>query len=135
MSHNPHTLLRPQLQAYLNAEKPWALECLFKLLHETYEPLCSLVKLPTTIQLGTVHHRPQLPVQTFVLIPQSTCHVRLVYNNLYCLDIHFQTDGLVSIRDGAYSLFGKTQVLGDLTPTQGLKVNDCTTLFDKSIEV
>jgi len=121
VSHNPHTLLRPQLQAFLNSDRGGTLEKLVRLLQETYEPLSSLVKLPTTIQLGTVHQRPQLPVQTFVLIPQSTAHLRLVYNNVYCLDIHFQPEGLVSIRDGAYSLFDKTQVLGDLTPTQGLK--------------
>ena len=123
VSYNPHTILRHQLQAYLNSDKPRVLETLVRLLNETYEPLCSLVKLPTTLQLGTVHNRPQLPVLTFNIIPQSTCHVRVIYNHIHCLDVHFQPDGFVSIRDGAHSLFDKTHVLRELTPTQGLKVN------------
>lgn len=92
-----------------------------KLLNETYEPLYSLSKLPTTPQLGVMYSRPQIPVQTFVLVPHSIYHVRVVYCGVYCLDVQFQADGLVSLRDGAYSQFDKTTVLGDVSPTQGLK--------------
>lgn len=38
------------------------------------------------------------------------------------MDIVIQLDGLIAIRDGAYSLFDKGKVLEDLTPIQGLKV-------------
>lgn len=119
--HNPHTLVRVHLQQYINSSVG-SLEGLMKLLNETYEPLYSLSKLPTTPQLGVMYSRPQIPVQTFVLVPHSIYHVRVVYCSVYCLDITFQPDGLISIRDGAYSQFDKTTVLGDFSPTQGLKV-------------
>jgi len=109
-----------QLEQLLNTT--CRLDELMKLLNDTYEPLYSLTKLPTTPQLGVVFSRPQIPVQTFVLVPQSPTHVRIVYCSVYCIDVHFQPDGFVSIRDGAYSLFDKSQVLGELSPTQGLKV-------------
>lgn len=94
-----------------------------KLLTDTYEPLYSLTKLPSTPQLGILYGRdsPHIPVQTFVLVPRSPYHVSIVYCNVYCLDVHFQSEGLVSIRDGAYSLFDKSHVLGEFSLTQGLK--------------
>lgn len=39
------------------------------------------------------------------------------------------SDGLVAIRDGAYSLFDKSKVVDDLTPIQNLKVNSNVILF------
>ena len=62
-----------------------------------------------------------LPIQTFCVIPQSSTHLRLVYRNVYCIDIVIQLDGFLSIRDGAYNLFDKTKIFEDLTPIQGLK--------------
>ncbi len=94
-----------------------------RILCETYEPLYSLTKLPTTPQLGAIHNRPQLPIQTFILIPQSPTRIRIVYNSAYCLDVQFIPEGLVSVRDGAFSQFDRKQVLGELTPIQGLKVH------------
>lgn len=38
------------------------------------------------------------------------------------MDIVIQSDGLVAVRDGAYSLFDKGKALEELTPIQGLKV-------------
>jgi mediator of RNA polymerase II transcription subunit 14 len=94
-----------------------------KLLNDTYEPLYSLTKLPTTPQLGILYGKdsPHIPVQTFVLVPRSPYHISIVYCNVYCLDVHFQSEGLVSIRDGAYSMFDKSHVLGEFSLTQGLK--------------
>lgn len=40
------------------------------------------------------------------------------------MDIVIQSDGLVAVRDGAYSLFDKGKALEELTPIQGLKVNE-----------
>lgn len=121
MSHNPHTTIRIYLQQYINSGAA-SLDGLMKILNETYEPLYSLSKLPTAPQLGIVLQRPQIPVQTFVVIPHSIYHMRVVYSSVYCLDITFQPDGLVSIRDGAYSQFDKTSVVGEFSPTQSLKV-------------
>ena len=135
-SHNPHTLLRVHIEKLLNSPinngsfsggggsggSTSPLDGLMKLLNETYEPLYSLTKLPTTPILKAQLNRPQIPVATFILIPQSPSHVRIVYMNTYCLDVHFQSEGLVSIRDGAFSLFDKTHVLGELTPIQIPKV-------------
>ncbi|CAG7734428.1 unnamed protein product [Allacma fusca] len=118
VSHNPHTLMRTHFEKMLNTSQTCSLDGLMKLLNETYEPLYSLTKLPTTPQLGALYNRPQIPVATFVLIPQSPTHVRVVYLSTYCIDVHFQTEGLISIRDGAYSLFDKSVCVGELTPMQ-----------------
>lgn len=128
ISHNPHTLLRIQLQQFINSSEG-SLDSLMKLLNDTYEPLYSLTKLPTTPQLGVLFDRPHIPVQTFVLVPKSPYHVTIVYCNVYCLDVHFQSEGLVSIRDGAYSLFDKSHVLGEFSLTQGLKVSKTSVLL------
>ena len=45
----PHTLMREQLEDQLNQNKNLAL--LAKILHETYAPLKSLARLPTTPQV------------------------------------------------------------------------------------
>lgn len=123
-SHNPHTLMRIQLQQYMNSPEG-SLDSLVKLLNDTYEPLYSLTKLPTTPQLGVVYGKesPHIPVETFVLVPRSPYHVSVIYCNVYCLDVHFLSEGLVSIRDGAYSLFDKSHVLGEFSLTQRLKVS------------
>lgn len=118
VSHNPHTLMKVHLEKLLNTPNTCSLDGLMKLLNETYEPLYSLTKLPTTPQLGAIYNRPQIPVATFILIPQSPTHIRIVYMNTYCIDVYFQTEGLVSIRDGAYSLFDKSVCVGELTPMQ-----------------
>ena len=41
------------------------------------------------------------------------------------LYIRLQSDGQVSIRDGAFSVFDKSKVIEEFGPTQGLKVNLC----------
>jgi mediator of RNA polymerase II transcription subunit 14 len=62
-----------------------------------------------------------VPVQTFCLIPQSSTHIRILYRNIYCIDVLIQSDGCVAIRDGAYSIFDKSKALEELTPIQSLK--------------
>lgn len=64
--------------------------------------------------------RPQVPVQTFTLMPQSHTLVRLVYQGMYCLELRLKGNGVVTIRDGAYSRFDRSNVVDDLTPTQGI---------------
>lgn len=47
---NAHSLIKEQLEAHLNQHRNIAQ--LIQLLHETYEPLISISKLPTIPQLG-----------------------------------------------------------------------------------
>lgn len=58
--------------------------------------------------------RPQVPVQTFTIIPQSVTLLRLAYQGMYCLEIRLRGGGLVSLRDGAYSRFDRSNVVDGL---------------------
>ena len=49
-SLNAHSLIKEQLEAHLNQHRNLAQ--IVQLLHETYEPLISISKLPTTPQMG-----------------------------------------------------------------------------------
>lgn len=40
---------------------------------------------------------------------------------MYCLEVRLRGSGLISIRDGAYSRFDRSNVIEEFTPTQGLK--------------
>ncbi|XP_037511801.1 mediator of RNA polymerase II transcription subunit 14 [Rhipicephalus sanguineus] len=116
---NPHTVVAPQLQHEFNQHR--SIATLVEVLRDTYAPLLSLTKLPSAPQLGVINSRPQVPVQTFVIIPQSSTHLRLVYRNTYVLDIQCRPEGFVAVRDGAYSKFDKTKAVEDFTPIQGLR--------------
>lgn len=116
---NAHSLLREQLEAHLNRHRNLAQ--IVHLLHETYEPLISISKLPTIPQLGVHNQRPQVPVQTFTIMPQSPTLLRVAYQGMYCLELRLRGGGLVSLRDGAYSRFDRSNVVDEFTPTQGLK--------------
>lgn len=67
------------------------------------------------------HQRPQIPVLSFCILPQSTTTVKIVYQMMYCLEVCFRGGGLIAIRDGAHSRFAKRNVLDEFTPTQGLQ--------------
>ncbi|XP_076370105.1 mediator complex subunit 14 isoform X1 [Tachypleus tridentatus] len=116
---NPHTSVASQLQHEFNHHHSVAK--LVQALHDTYSLLLSLSKLPSAPHLGVIYSRAQVPIQTFVIIAQSSTHIRVVYRNTYCLDIHCKPDGLLSIQDGAFSLFDKTKVVEELMPIQGLR--------------
>uniref|UniRef100_A0A1B0CC39 Mediator of RNA polymerase II transcription subunit 14 n=1 Tax=Lutzomyia longipalpis TaxID=7200 RepID=A0A1B0CC39_LUTLO len=118
---NSHSIMREQLQSHLN--RNYSLTQIVHILHETYQPLTSIAKLPTIPQLGIVVNlpRPQNPVLTFCIFPQSSTLLRVEYQSLYCLEIRLRGGGLISIRDGAYSRFDRCNVLQELIPTQGLK--------------
>ncbi|XP_075216294.1 mediator complex subunit 14 isoform X3 [Lycorma delicatula] len=116
---NAHSLVREQLEAHLNRHRNLAQ--IVHLLHETYEPLVSISKLPTVPQLGVQYSRPQVPVQTFIIMPQSSTLIRLAYQGMYCLELRLKGGGLISLRDGAYSRFDRSNVVNEFTPTPGLK--------------
>ncbi|KAK4883568.1 hypothetical protein RN001_006887 [Aquatica leii] len=116
---NAHCLVREQLEAHLNQHRN--LSQIVQLLHETYEPLISISKLPSLPQLGVYNTRPQVPVQTFTVMAQTCTGIRLAYQGMYCIELRLRGGGLVSLRDGAYSHFDRSNVVDVFTPTQGLK--------------
>lgn len=63
-----------------------------------------------------------MPVATFTILPQSPTLIRIAYQGMYCLEIRVRGSGLVSVRDGAYSRYDRSNVVDEFTPTQGLKV-------------
>nr|CAD7429019.1 unnamed protein product [Timema monikensis] len=128
---NAHTLMREQFEAHLNRHRNLAL--IVSLLHLTYEPLVSISKLPTLPQLGVHNSRPQVPVQTFTIIPQAPNLLRLSYQGMYCLELRMRGGGLVSLRDGAYSRFDRSNVVEEFTPTQGLKARE-TAFLSKYVD-
>lgn len=58
---------------------------------------------------------------SFCIIPQSPTLLRVAYQAMYCLEIRLRGGGLISIRDGAYSRFDRSNVVDEFYPTQGLK--------------
>ena len=59
--------------------------------------------------------------QTFSVLPQSPTHVKVLFYNIHCVDVHIRSEGVVSIRDGSFSMFDQTKVLTDLEPIRGFK--------------
>lgn len=55
-------------------------------------------------------------------MPQCPTMLRLAYQGMYCLELKLRGIGLISLRDGAYSRFDRSNVVDEFTPTQGLKV-------------
>lgn len=60
-------------------------------------------------------------METFVPIPQSPTHIKLMFYNTYCLDVQIKSGGLVSVRDGAFSHFDQRKSLEEVQPIQGIK--------------
>ena len=104
---NPHVLVAVQIQHEFNEHKSIAV--LIQTLTTTFEPLQAILQLNSITLLGAITSRPQVPVQSFTVIPQTSSHIRLVYRGALCLDIVIQSDGLVSVRDGAFTIFDKTK--------------------------
>lgn len=84
--------------------------------HENHRRICFVLSVLCYFQ------RPQVPVQTFTIMPQSPTLVRVTYQGIYCLELRLRGGGLVSLRDTAYSRFDRTNVVSDFSPTPGLKV-------------
>ncbi|XP_001354245.3 mediator of RNA polymerase II transcription subunit 14 isoform X1 [Drosophila pseudoobscura] len=113
---NAHSMMRDQLAQHLNQQH--SLTQIAQILHETYNPMSSIAKLPVLPFLGIP--RPQVPVLSFCMLAQSPCLMRLTYQAVYCLELRFRANRLVSIRDGASSRFERN-VIEEFTPIQGLK--------------
>lgn len=115
---NPHVLVAAQITHEFNQHR--SIATLVETLSTTFEPLLSILKLSSIAAPGLSPSKPGLPIQTFTVIPQTSTHVKLVYRAVYCLDITIQPDGLISIRDGAYTVFDKIKT-DDLIAITGLK--------------
>lgn len=129
---SPHTIVSTQLQQEFN--KHLSIVQLLHVLNYTLSPLLTVQNLKSLPFLGVVNSRPQIPVLSFCVIPQSSTHIRLVYRNTYCLDIQMHSDCLVSIRDGALSQFDKSKAIEELNPIQGLKAF-LNKFIDKNIQM
>ena len=118
---NPHCLMKTQLEIQLNKEHNLAL--LGKILTETWCPVKSLSRLPSTPHkwMSTNSQQRNTAIQTFSVLPQSPTHVKVLFYNIHCVDVHIRSEGLVSIRDGSFSMFDQTKVLTDLEPIRGFK--------------
>lgn len=117
---NPHATIAHQLSYDFNQHE--SIIQLLQALRDTYRPLLSLSRLPSTPQLGVINSRPTVPVQTFVVIPQSSTCFKLIYRGNYCLEVQCRKgDGCVIIRDGAFSHFDKGRHVEEFMPIPGLR--------------
>ncbi|XP_062570330.1 mediator of RNA polymerase II transcription subunit 14-like isoform X3 [Saccostrea cucullata] len=115
---NPHTILLSQFQRELNHTRSLAQIC--QVLHETWAPMSSINKLSMSLVQAAATNVKQ-PMQSFTVIPQSTTHVRIAFRNISCIDVHFRSNKIVSVRDGAYSLFDNSKAVDGFSPTSMFK--------------
>ncbi|KAG8136426.1 hypothetical protein E2320_005007, partial [Naja naja] len=115
---NCHNTILHQLQEMFN-KSPNVVQ-LLQVLYDTQAPLNAINKLPTVPMLGLTQ-RTNTAYQCFSILPQSPTHIRLAFRNMYCIDIHCQSRGVVAIRDGAYSLFDNSKIVEGFYPAPGLK--------------
>ena len=97
----------------------------FQLLVDTWSPLCSVGKLSAQVLLTSGHVRV---TPTFAVVMQTPTHLRIVFRDTYCLDVHLRANRCVSVRDGAFSQFDLSKALESLTPTPGLRVSTVISL-------
>ncbi|KAK8734774.1 hypothetical protein OTU49_005983 [Cherax quadricarinatus] len=117
---NPHTIMQDQLQDLVNQTGNMGLVDLATALHHTYQPLLAISKLSPTLHLGVIDKKHQ-PIKNFTVLPQSPTRVSIIYRNVYCLNVDLLPNGLVAVRDGAYSSFETSKLIEDFIQIQGLK--------------
>ncbi|XP_003737168.2 mediator of RNA polymerase II transcription subunit 14 [Galendromus occidentalis] len=117
---NPHSIIAHQLSDDFNRHQ--SVVELLQTLRDTHRPLLSLSRLPSVPQLGVINSRPQVPVLTFMIIPQSSVCFRLVYRACCCLEIQCRRGaGCVIIRDGAFSHFDESRHVEDFLEIPALR--------------
>lgn len=118
---NCHTMVQSYLEHELNQDH--SLPKLIKSLCDSQVPLHAICKLPLIPSLGLLSATNQVagPIHKFALLPQSSTHFRVVFQNAYCLDIHCKGKNTVAVRDGAFSLFDVRKVVEGLYTVQNLK--------------
>ncbi|XP_022095205.1 mediator of RNA polymerase II transcription subunit 14-like [Acanthaster planci] len=118
-SSNCHLLVHRQLEQEFNTHS--SLIRLMQNMCDSQQPLQAISKLPMSPALGGLTSQANLPSHTFVVIPQSSIHVRVVFRKTYCLDILCKGKNTATVRDGAYCLFDVSKVVEGLTPAPNLK--------------
>ena len=118
-SINPHNIMKNQYEIQLNRDNNLAL--ISKTLLETLHSCRSVSRLPSTIFRGMSMINRNATHQTFTVLPQSTTHLKILFYGKYCVDVYMRAEGLVSVRDGAYSRFDQTKVLEELQPIPGFR--------------
>lgn len=111
-SLNPHSCMATHYKHEFNQHK--SIKILVNNLNVTLKPLVILQNLPVYPFLGLVSGRPNFPATSFCIIPLSSLRFKLVYRNWHSIDINVQPDGLLVVRDGAYSKFDKSKTVEDL---------------------
>ncbi|XP_045140092.1 mediator of RNA polymerase II transcription subunit 14-like [Echinops telfairi] len=115
---NCHSTILHQLQELFN-KTPNVVQ-LVQVLFDTQAPLNAINKLPTVPMLGLTQ-RTNTAYPCFSILPQSPTHIRLAFRNMYCIDIYCRSQGVVAIRDGAYSLLDNSKLVEGFYPVPGLK--------------
>lgn len=77
---NPHVMIGTQLQHEFNQHQ--SIVQLIQVLNYTLNPLLTIQCLSGIPLLGVVNSRPQLPVQAFCIVPQTSTHIRIIYRNM-----------------------------------------------------
>ena len=90
---------------------------------DTWAPMCSIGKLTVAPMLGLTNRQNQATAG-FTWIPQSATHIRIIFRETYCLEVHCRGNRVVAVRDGAFSMFDTGKVVEPLIPIPGLKVSD-----------
>ncbi|XP_071839301.1 mediator of RNA polymerase II transcription subunit 14-like isoform X3 [Apostichopus japonicus] len=116
---NCHSLLRHCMQQELNVHK--ALPVLLKVLCYTQSPLQAICKLPIMSIVKSSTNGMLSPAFSFVLLPQSSSHFRLMYGTAYYLEIHCKGKNAITIKDGAYSHFNIRTNIDGYISIPGLK--------------
>ncbi|KAJ8030696.1 Mediator of RNA polymerase II transcription subunit 14 [Holothuria leucospilota] len=116
---NCHSLLKHCLQQELNEHK--ALPVLLRVLCNTQSPLQAICKLPIMTIVRSSANGALSPAFSFVLLPQSSNHFRLIYGSYFCLEIVCKGKNAVTIKDGSFSHFNIRTHIDGFLPIQGLK--------------
>lgn len=119
-STNPHSLTNYQLEEVLNHSR--CLPQLACVLHESLPVLGALQRLKGAPRLGVRGDRPLEPVCDFVLVPQTGCHVRVLYRRVHCVSVCVVGGGQVALRDGAFSGVERGRQLEEIVPVPCLSV-------------
>lgn len=113
---NPHSCMVTHYKHEFNQHK--SVKTLVNSLNATLRPLAILQNFPVYPFLGMTQNKPLNPSASFCFIPLSSSRVKLVYRNYHSIDIKMQSDGLIIVRDGAFSKFDRNKIVEEFNPIQ-----------------
>ncbi|XP_038050987.1 mediator of RNA polymerase II transcription subunit 14-like [Patiria miniata] len=118
-SSNSHLLVHHQLEHEFNTH--CNLTRLMQNMCDSQQPLQAISKLPMAPALGGLSSHAQVPSHTFLVIPQSSIHIRVFFRKNFCLDILCKGKNTVTIRDGVYLPSKDSKGVEGLIPAWNLK--------------